>query len=678
MKKSTSNTDYQWLFNDHPDALMILRPSGQILDANTMAVQRYGYSLDELLSMSVSDLALPDLRDQVADHIKTALGSGDQFEWQHVRKDGRQIQVEIAARPIVHNGEPAILASVRDITARKEALLEREKERHTLQRMLELESGTVYVYDLELRKAVYLNKHWKLALGYTPEESLEIGDRPTARIFHADDLPRLAAHREAWKDAPDGEYRSIEFRVVDKSGDWHCITSRETPFLRSEAGEVRQVLGVAHDITAKKKREQERKHSAELMTDMSHMAEIGAWEMDVATGDFSYDDESARIHGVAPGTQVTRENVRPSFVGEYQTVVFNATQNAIKSGQSYDLELEYITPQGDRKWLRTIGRPVMVGDRTIKLRGASQDITAKKQLEMNLKREAESLRTAQRIAKIGSWEYGPNAETVWSDEMYRINGVEKGVFKPTASRSLALTHPEDRAAMREWHRASLAGEMPGPLEFRVVLRGGTTRYISARSDLVSDPQSNTPYMTGTSQDITAHKLAEEALRNARDFAENLIDTANVIFVRLDGEGNVLQMNDVAEKITGYNETELIGKSWFETLVPKQRFPEVWDLFEQINSTGETPELFENPILTRDGEERQIIWKTNTVTENNEVIGTISFGMDISDRKSTEIALLESERRLQMTLGLSGIGLWDWDLQKDVWYSTPTYFEMLKC
>lgn len=113
---------YHQLFESSPDALFVLDADGRFLDVNIVAEQRYGYSREELLHMSVPDLAAADQRPQAEHRVKQALAAGARFEWVHRRKDGSELPVEISARPIILlGGQRCALSSVRDITERKRA-----------------------------------------------------------------------------------------------------------------------------------------------------------------------------------------------------------------------------------------------------------------------------------------------------------------------------------------------------------------------------------------------------------------------------------------------------------------------------------------------------------------------------------------------------------------------------
>ncbi len=129
------------------------------------------------------------------------------------------------------------------------------------------------------------------------------------------------------------------------------------------------------------------------------------------------------------------------------------------------------------------------------------------------------------------------------------------------------------------------------------------------------------------------KQAEDRLSRSQEFTRRLIETANVIFLAMDGEGRIIIFNDAAARITGYRKEEVIGKNWFEKVVPKERYPWVWEA-----SQAGFPRVFENPILTKSGEERIISWQNSDAPENESGVTTVSFGVDVTDSRKYEESL----------------------------------------
>jgi PAS domain S-box-containing protein len=147
-----------------------------------------------------------------------------------------------------------------------------------------------------------------------------------------------------------------------------------------------------------------------------------------------------------------------------------------------------------------------------------------------------------------------------------------------------------------------------------------------------------------------------SIQAAKEYAENLIRTANVMMVELDLAGNVKLMNPAAEQISGYSAEEIRGRNWFETLVPKERYPAVWKMFLEVSSKG-VPKHFENPILTKDGLERFIIWQNSERREDGRFVGVLCFGMDMTENRQISQNLAEQDVLLHNAQHIAHMGSW---------------------
>lgn len=209
---------------------------------------------------------------------------------------------------------------------------------------------------------------------------------------------------------------------------------------------------------------------------------------------------------------------------------------------------------------------------------------------------------------------------------------------------IELVHESDRALVGENIRKRMAGEIATS---RYVARGrrkdGGLIHLDIQGARIEWKGQQAIFTTLL--DITERRRAEEAVQHARRYAENLIETANVMIIGLDAAGAIRVFNRAAEEVTGYTRAELTGRNWFELLVPKHRYPYVWDEFKRLLSGG-LPATFENPILTKSGQERLISWRNSELREDGEIVGTISFGVDLTERKRAEEHLRESEAKMR--------------------------------
>ncbi|MGQ9365775.1 response regulator [Azospirillum sp. ST 5-10] len=156
---------------------------------------------------------------------------------------------------------------------------------------------------------------------------------------------------------------------------------------------------------------------------------------------------------------------------------------------------------------------------------------------------------------------------------------------------------------------------------------------------------------------------ERDLRVQRNFATNLIESANAMVVGLDREGAIIVFNGAAEALSGYRKDEVLGRSWFETLMPRDRFPDGDEpFFDAIRQGRPGLQRFEGPILTRGGAERIIAWQISWTPTGR--LASLFFGMDMTDRLAVERELLESQRFLKaVTDNTPGmVGYWDADLR----------------
>ena len=310
-------------------------------------------------------------------------------------------------------------------------------------------------------------------------------------------------------------------------------------------------------------------------------------------------------------------------------------------------------------------------DEDVLIIAAVRDITERKHLEDLLQKATqqktdlleEQYRRIVETAEEGIWTIDPQHLTTF------VNPKLAAMFgytpKEMLGRSLFDFMDENSA---EIARASLGRQQQGQgekLDFKFRRKDGSELWAIVTANPILDESGQYIGALAMVTDITDRKKAEKELKETKELNERIIQTANVLFLQSDTEANVIKVNEAAEKITGYSAAELIGTNWGEKLVPRERFPRAWEEFDRIVKRGELPTVFENPILAKNGEEREILWNNSQLRENGKVVGLISFGMDISEKKIALEKLRESEtqnrtlflsaqQRLNQTLALRNI------------------------
>ena len=189
------------------------------------------------------------------------------------------------------------------------------------------------------------------------------------------------------------------------------------------------------------------------------------------------------------------------------------------------------------------------------LRWLVHDITKHRQVEERLRRNTGQLIEAQQIGHVGSWEWDiERNEVAWSDEMYRIYGLEPQSVKMTYEGYLAFLHPEDHAQVSTAIENSFKTHQPFSFDHRILQSDGAIRYLHAQGIVLLNDSNQPVRMIGTGQDITQQKQAEEQLRHLNFELEQRVENrtqellaanerlVNIVVERKRNEESIQQLN----------------------------------------------------------------------------------------------------------------------------------------
>ena len=263
------------------------------------------------------------------------------------------------------------------------------------------------------------------------------------------------------------------------------------------------------------------------------IAHIGSAYLDLVHGHDRWSDELYRLIGLEPQSLPAGLDTFIRFVHPDDRVQIREARAEANSGRvAAPTEYRIVRPDGEVRWLHRLSEQVsFAAGRPTSAVVVVQDITERKQAEAalqqsqaQLRRSREHLTQAQRVGLVGSAEFdlGTMRHT-WSDELYRLFGVEPGGLAPGFAQFLDLVVPEDREFVIAAQAATRLGRPAPMFEFRIRRRDGELRWLRRQSDVVSYEGGNPSTIIVAFQDITDSKRAalelvqrEEQLRLSQE------------------------------------------------------------------------------------------------------------------------------------------------------------------
>ncbi len=282
--------------------------------------------------------------------------------------------------------------------------------------------------------------------------------------------------------------------------------------------------------------------------------------------------------------------------------------------------------------------------RTVEFQGINRDISEIRAAESALRESETMLVRSQMIGHIGSWklELSSNRLT-WSDETYRIFGIEPQSFAASYEAFLDAVHPDDRKAVDNAYSESLGNDANGyEIEHRIIRRDtGETRHVYEKCVHERSEQGKIVRSVGMVQDITERRKTEQALRESEKKFRTLFEDAPVsILIHDCGTGEIIDANPTACAAYGVDSVDELRETglWMD---PPYSYDEAIAWIRKAATEG--PQQFEWLNCTVGG---QLFWEQVRLTPVviNDVPRIMAVSVDFTARKNAEEALVTSEER----------------------------------
>jgi len=389
----------------------------------------------------------------------------------------------------------------------------------------------------------YFSAQWT---NYTGVKEIDLLGWRWMDALHPDDREPT---RQFWTESVAGRHPyDVEYRIRRSDGTYGWFKTRGTP-IRDADGSIVKWFGTCTDITDRKRAEQALKdqelelrqardlleskvmerteqlgRSEAYLAEAQKLSKTGSFGWNVSSGAIYWSEETFRIfeygRETKPGLDLVLQRAHP----EDRVRVQQAIDRALQDAKDFDLEHRLLMPDGSVKHVHSVGH-LLGTDQPGKteLVGAITDITERKRAETALRHTEAYLEEAQRLSHTGSWAWNvARRENIhWSQEQYRLFGLDPNSDSLAFETAYRRIHPEDQATFNEVLERAIRERSDFEVDFRIVLPDGSTKYIRSVGHPVFNASGEPVEFVGTGIDLTERRQAEKERERLRQVQADL-------------------------------------------------------------------------------------------------------------------------------------------------------------
>jgi PAS domain S-box-containing protein len=654
-----SEEKYRGIFDESITTVYVFDANKNFINTNQAGVDLLGYSREELLHMSIPDVDADPIVVLPA-HLELLTG-GRLINYEHIlrRKDGTIITVLNNSRPLrdAHGNVVGMLSTLVDITERIQA--EKEKEQFISLQRATIESTTdgILVID-QSGKITDSNKRfaqmWRI-----PDSVLAARDDAQALHFVLDQLldPQgfLAKVNELYA-APDQEsFDLLQFK------DGRCFERYSRPQLIS--GRPLGRVWSFRNITERKQAESQRDAALEALRESEKrlhaaqkLAHIGVWDWKVDTDIVTWTEELYHIAGLDPMLPAPTYAEHPTiYAPESWEVLKTAVERAMKTGESYQLELQLIRPDGGIRYVNAFGGAKYdTNGRVNGLYGSVQDITEQKRAEKALRESEKRYRTMIENASDIVYKTDKTGNFIFLNRAaVHIAGYEEGEL--IGKLYMIVIRPDMRVkAFKFYGRQLVKGIHNTYFEIPIITKDGREVWLGQNAQLIIEDGQVTGFQA-VARDITERKRAEDAMRESEEKYRILVEKANEAIIIVQ-DGVFVFANRSMSDLLGVPAGDLEGKPFIDF---------VWSEDRELVNANYRKRIAGEPV--RDDYDFRIIgaggrltwvFLSAAVIQWKGKTATLNLLTDITERKRAEEVLQQYNQKWEAitTSSPDGIGM----------------------
>ena len=622
-----SEKRFKAIFDQAPFAIALFDNQGRILISNLGLSEMIGYSLDELTGMTFSDFTYPeDIDKDMKSFSDLTNGKINSYtmEKRYFHKNGAIIWVNISVSLLNDDSGNIIeiLGMAEDITERKNAENKLIDSEEKFRIITENSADAIFITDKE-GKYIYVNTKAVQMLGYSKEEMMHF------TIADISPKDKFEEYIEILKQLLNEGFATAEIELVAKDGnlisaDFNAVTL-PNGFIYASCRDIGERLEIQNKI----------KFQAELLSNVGQA--VIATDL---SGKITYwNNASEKIYGWSPAEAVGQNimSITPTQSTREQAAEI---MKKLSEGESWSGEFLVKGKDGNSFPSFVTNTPTIDADGKLTgIIGISSDITERKTAEIALQESELRFRNLYDNAKIGLYRTTPDGTILLANRLLlKMLGYQS--FEKLAERKLkddGFAPTYNREDFLE--KIEKTGEVNN-FESAWKHTDGSMFYVRESAQAVRNSEGKTIYYDGVVEDITQHKMAESDIAMLSQSLKSVNECVSIT----DLEDKIIFVNQSFLDTYGYELKELIGKP-----ISLVRSP--------INEQNQVSKILSSPIRgewqgelinkRKNGSEFPVYLSTTVVKDtDNKILGLIGVATDITERKRTEMELIEAKEKAE--------------------------------
>lgn len=629
---------YQKLYEAMPDSVMLFSAEGYLVGFNHQVINKYGYTPDELRSLTIPDFEVVEDDDMVRQHRQKIFETGhDHFITKHRLKDGRIVDIEADVTVVaMTEGELIFQCVFHDITES----LQRERALQLTEERLELalDSADEGLWDWNLgSKEIFTSPRWSQMLGY------EHGEIPANlsvwnHLCHPDELSEVQKRMDATLNGDSPKYE-MEHRLRHKNGDWLWVLGRAKVVKRDATGRPLRVIGTNVDISIRKAAEEQLKLDSQILANVSDSVFVMG-----KNGRFLYVNEAAWQTRGYSCVEMMEMNLSALEAEEFSPLIESRLKRLFIDGQAR-FESAHRCKDGRIMQVEVNAKLLKLGNEEVVL-GVARDITEQKRAEAALKASEEQAQSHAQLLR-AIMESSPDVIVFALDTCYRYlsyNRKHCEAMRTIWGREIKIgmnmldaigEHPDSALV-----RSNLDRTLSGESFVEECAYGNESLSRKFWQTFWSPIRNDAGAVTGLTcivLDITDRKRVEQRLDEKEASLRAILDNIPYLAWFKDSEGRYVSVNKTFVQAVGLTHAdEIVGKTDFE-LWPNDLASKYVNDDNEVMSE-QRQKLVEERLLDQGGQHWVETFKTPVISENSVVIGTTGIARDITNRKQIEESL----------------------------------------